>query len=75
MVMDSLTRQLHSLPSELIHHIRSFLPPLPPRPKYRDNGLDKQLEAIQRSPKLTAMALYESETGPKVKNRKGKRDT
>ena len=35
------------------------MPPHPPRPKPRDNGVAKQLEAIKRSPKLTAMALYD----------------
>jgi hypothetical protein len=57
--MDDLTRAIQNLPSELIHVIRTFLPPHPPRPKPRDNGLLKQLEAIKRSPKLTAMALYD----------------
>jgi hypothetical protein len=57
--MDDLTRAVQNLPSELIHLIRTFLPPHPPRPKPRDNGVAKQLEAIKRSPKLTAMALYD----------------
>jgi hypothetical protein len=57
--MDDLTRAVQNLPSELIHLIRTFLPPHPPRPKPRDNGVSKQLEAIKRSPKLTAMALYD----------------
>jgi len=57
--MDDLTRAVQSLPSELIHLIRTFLPPHPPRPKPPDNGISKQLEAIKRSPKLTAMALYD----------------
>lgn len=54
-----LDQRLRKLPSVLIHHIRSFLPPLPPKPKPRDNGTAKQLQAIKRSPKLTAMALYD----------------
>ena len=56
-----LAMRIHALPSELIHYIRTFLPPLPPRPKPRDNGMKKQLEALKRSPKLTAMALYHLE--------------
>jgi hypothetical protein len=47
------------LPNQLYHIIKSFLPPLPPRPKYRDNGLEKELERLERSPKLTAMAFYD----------------
>jgi hypothetical protein len=57
--MDPLTKRIQALPSELIHLIRTFLPPHPPRPKYRDNGLEKELEKLERSPKLTAMALYD----------------
>jgi hypothetical protein len=53
-----LGQRIRALPSELIHIIRTFLPPYPPRPKPRDNGMSKQLEAVKRSPKLTAMALY-----------------
>ena len=54
-----LDQRIRALPSELIHIIRTFLPPHPPRPKPRDNGLNKQLETLRRSPKLTAMALYD----------------
>jgi hypothetical protein len=60
---EELVRRVHGLPSHLFHVIKAFLPPLPPRPKPRDNGLDKQLEALQRSPKLSAMALYKTEKG------------
>jgi hypothetical protein len=56
-----LGQRIRALPSELIHIIRTFLPPYPPRPKIRDNGLNKQLETLKRSPKLTAMALYDLE--------------
>jgi len=56
-----LGQRIRALPSELIHIIRTFLPPHPPRPKPRDNGLNKQLETLRRSPKLTAMALYDLE--------------
>jgi len=54
-----LDQRIRALPSELIHIIKTFLPPLPPRPKPRDNGLNKQLETLRRSPKLTAMAFYD----------------
>lgn len=54
-----LDRRIRSLPSELIHIIKTFLPALPPRPKPRDNGLSRQIETLKRSPKLTAMALYD----------------
>jgi len=56
-----LGQRIRALPSELIHIIRTFLPPYPPRPKPRDNGLNKQLDALKRSPKLTAMACYDLE--------------
>ena len=56
-----LDQRIRALPSELIHIIKTFLPPLPPRSKPRDNGLNKQLEVIKRSPKLTAMAFYDLE--------------
>jgi hypothetical protein len=54
-----LDQRLRRLPSTVIHHIRSFLPPLPPKPKPYDNGTAKHLNAIKRSPKLTAMAFYD----------------
>jgi hypothetical protein len=57
----TLTQRIQALPSELIHLIRTFLPPHPPRPKPRDNGVQKQLEALSRSPKMTAMGLYKTE--------------
>ena len=54
-----LDQRIRALPSELIHIIKTFLPPAPPRSKPRDNGLNKQLEALKRSQKLTAMAFYD----------------
>jgi hypothetical protein len=57
----TLTQRIQALPSELIHVIRTFLPPHPPRPKPRDNGVQKQLDALSRSPKMTAMGLYKTE--------------
>ena len=59
--MDPLTRRIQALPSELIHVIRTFLPPHPPRPKPRDNGVQKQLDLLEKSPKMTAMGLYKTE--------------
>lgn len=68
-----LDQRIRALPSELIHLIRTFLPPHPPRPKPRDNGLNKQLEALKRSPKLTAMAFYDiEELDEKQESRKKK---
>jgi len=67
-----LGRRIRALPSVLIHHIRTFLPPLPPRPKPRDNGLNKQLETLRRSPKLTAMAFYDLDDIPENTNRGSK---
>lgn len=54
-----IEQRIQALPSALYHIIKAFLPPLPPRPKPRDNGTNKHLEALKRSPKLTAMAFYD----------------
>ena len=56
-----LAKRVQQLPSYLIHYIRTFLPPHPPRKKYRDNGVRKQLTMLLRSSKLTPMALYQIE--------------
>jgi hypothetical protein len=58
---EELVRNVQSLPNQLFHVIKAFLPPLPPRPKPRDNGMKKQLEALKRYSKLTTMALYDLE--------------
>lgn len=58
---EELVRRVQSLPNQLFHVIKAFLPPLPPRPKPRDNGLQKQLDLLERSPKMTSMGLYKTE--------------
>jgi hypothetical protein len=58
---EELVRNVQSLPNQLFHVIKAFLPPLPPRPKPRDNGVHKQLDLLERSPKMTAMGLYKTE--------------
>jgi len=58
---EELVQRVQSLPNQLFHVIKAFLPPLPPRPKPRDNGVQKQLDALSRSPKMTAMGLYKTE--------------
>jgi len=56
-----LVQRVQSLPTQLFHVIKAFLPPLPPRPKPRDNGVQKQLDLLERSPKMTSMGLYKTE--------------
>ena len=58
---EELVQRVQSLPNQLFHVIKAFLPPLPPRPKPRDNGVQKQLDALSRSPKMTAMGRYKTE--------------
>lgn len=47
------------LPLDVFKYMLRFIPPkrTPPPPKY-PAGLDRRMKAIQRSPKLTSMALY-----------------
>ena len=47
------------LPLDVFRYLLTFLPPKrpPPAPKY-PSGLQRSLEALQRSPKTTAMQLY-----------------
>lgn len=44
-------------PKEVVRLISRFVPPLP-RPSPPSPGLQRSLERLQSSPKLTAMSLY-----------------
>jgi hypothetical protein len=47
------------LPLDVFNLMLTYIPPkrTPPPPKY-PGGLQRKVDAIQRSPKLTAMGLY-----------------
>jgi hypothetical protein len=54
-----LERAYERLPLDVFRYMLTFIPPKrqPPRPHY-PAGLQRQLDALQRSPKQTPMGLY-----------------
>lgn len=54
-----LDKAYERLPLDVFKHMLRFIPPkrAPPHPKH-PAGVQRQVEALSRSPKLTPMALY-----------------
>lgn len=54
-----LERAYQRLPDDVFRYMLRFIPPRrPPAPPRHPAGLQRQVEALSRSPKLSAMALY-----------------
>ncbi|NDG31700.1 hypothetical protein EB118_16725 [bacterium] len=49
---------MEKLPPHIIEYIIQFVPPYKPTPRLPHYGLEKQIENLKRSPKLTSMAFY-----------------
>lgn len=55
-----LDRAYERLPLDVFCHMLRFIPPkrAPPSPAHHPAGLQRQVDALSRSPKLSPMALY-----------------
>lgn len=54
-----LTAAYERLPLDVFKHMLRFIPPKRhPPPRHYPGGLQRQLEALHRSPKRTAMEFY-----------------
>jgi hypothetical protein len=54
-----LERAYERLPEDVFAYMLRFIPPKrPPPPPKHPNGVQRQVQALARSPKLTPMALY-----------------
>lgn len=52
---------MEKLPPYLIDYIMTFVPKTKPVKQKEINGLDKQIEKLKRSPKLTSMMFYKTD--------------
>jgi hypothetical protein len=54
-----LDRAYQRLPEDVFRYMLRFIPPKrPPPPPKHPAGVQRQVEVLSRSPKLTAMAFY-----------------